>query len=80
MMPIVGFSGCDFQTRDHACSSNQANKGFVAKEIFGLLDFLAFLGFDLALVLGSPAGVWIMRAFFFPFVLYAVANSFPFLP
>ena len=47
--------------------------GFVAVEIFCLLDFFAFLGFDLALVLGSPAGVWIMRAFVFPFALLSLA-------
>src|SRR5664279_2308625 len=70
MMPIVSFSGGGFQAGDHTRLGIQTDMGFVAKKVFGLFDFFAVLSFDLAFVLGSPAGIWIMRPFAFLFPLF----------
>ena len=42
---------------------SQADVSFVAKEVFPLLRFLAFFGFDLAPMLGLPAHVWVVEFF-----------------
>ena len=66
-MPVINLSRSGLQAGDHACLRIQAHMGFVAKKIFGLFDFLAFLGFHLAFVLDPPPRIGIMWAFAFLF-------------
>src|SRR4030066_1400490 len=46
--------------------------GFVAEEVFGLFDFLTFFVLDLAFVVDTPPGIWVMRPFAFvlPFLIF----------
>lgn len=65
MMPIPGFPGGHFQAGDQARFRIQADMGFVAIKVFGLLDLLAFFRLDLALMLDTPLGIRVMWPFAF---------------
>jgi polyferredoxin len=60
---IIRFPGTGFQAGDQSGFRIHADLSYVPEKIISLFFFLTVLHLVFALMLGTPAGIWIMRFF-----------------